>query len=163
MRTKKVLNMTIITLGIYYSYQATLSLLLKFGSFSTAGTIKSSIDIYTVIMNIIVLIIGLTLITKPTIITKSVKYNEDETNKFVDLFAIEQIILKIVSVLLIMYNVQVSIFQAATLNEYLLLGSYEDQIMWMKMDIFVRVTLAIVGIIIYWKSYSLSKFIFKDR
>ena len=53
MRTKKVINMAIITLGIYYSYQATLSLLLKFGSFYTAGTIKSSIDIYTVIMNII--------------------------------------------------------------------------------------------------------------
>lgn len=162
MQTKKVLNMAIITLGIYYSYQATLSLSLKFGSFSTAGTVKSSIDIYTVIMNIIVLIIGLTLITKPTIITKSVKYNEDET-KAVDLFAIEQIILKIVSILLIMYNVQVSIFQAATINEYLLLGHYEDQIMWMKMDIFVRVALAIVGLIIYCKSNSLSKLIFKDR
>ena len=114
-------------------------------------------------MNIIVLIIGLILITKPTIITKSVKYNEYETNKFVDLYAIEQIILKIVSILLIIYNVQVSIFQAATINEYLLLGRFEDQIMWMKMDIFVRVTLAIVGIIIYWKSYSISNFIFKDR
>lgn len=163
MRTKKVLNMAIITLGIYFTYQNSLSLLLKFGSYSTAGTVKSSIDIYTVIMNIIVLIIGLTLITKPTIITKSVKYNEDETNNSVDLFAIEQIILKIVSILLIIYNVQVSIFQAASINEYLLLGNHENQITWMKMNILVRLTLAIVGIIIYWKSYNLSKFIFKDR
>jgi hypothetical protein len=163
MRTKKVLNMAIITLGIYFTYQNSLSLLLNFGSYSTAGTVKSSIEIYTVIMNIIVLIIGLTLITKPTIITKSVKYNEDETNKSVDLFALEQIILKIVSILLIIYNVQVSIFQAASINEYLLLGNHENQITWMKMNILVRLTLAIVGIIIYWKSYNLSKFIFKDR
>lgn len=61
MQTKKVLNMAIITLGIYYTYLAILSLLLKFGSFSTS----SNIDIYTVVMNITVLIIGITLISKP--------------------------------------------------------------------------------------------------
>lgn len=159
MQTKKVLNMAIITLGIYYTYLAILSLLLKFGSFSTS----SNIDIYTVVMNITVLIIGITLISKPNLITKSIKYNEVETNKFIDLFAIEQLILKIVSILLIMYNVQVAVFQAGTISEYLLLESYEDHVMWMKMDILIRSILAIIGAIIFWKSYSISKFIFKDR
>jgi len=105
MQTKKVLKMAIITLGIYYTYLATLSLLSKFGSLSISGTEKSIIDLFTFFMSIVVLAIGLLLITKPVIITRSVKFKEDDPNIAIDLSAIEQVILKIVSILLIMYNI----------------------------------------------------------
>ena len=163
MQTKKVLNMAIITLGIYYTYLATLSLLSKFGSLSISGTEKSIIDLFTFFMSIVVLAIGLLLITKPVIITRSVKFKEDDPNIAIDLSAIEQVILKIVSILLIMYNVQVIFFQAATLYEYSLIGGFEDHRMWMIIDIFVRLILVLVGVIVFWKSYIISKFIFKDR
>ncbi|MDH8676953.1 hypothetical protein QE109_02275 [Fusibacter bizertensis] len=163
MQTKKVLKMAVITLGIYFTYQSSLPLLLKFGSISIGGESKSNIDLFTIVSNLLVLIVGLILIIRPKLITKSIKYDEDETNRFIDLFAIEQIIVKIASILLIMNNVQTSIFQAATINEYLSIGNYENQIIWMKMNILIRIALAIVGIIIYWKSYSISKILFKDR
>ena len=163
MQTRRVLNIAVTTVGIYFTYLSILTLLLKFGSFFTSGMSTYNMDKVAIIMNIALLLFGLTLITRPMIITKSVKCREEETNNNFDLSSIEQIIIKIMSILLIVYNFQVSLMQAASINDYLAMENYENHILWMKMNLIVRVILMIIGVIIFLKSYSVSKFIFKEK
>ena len=160
MKTKRILNIMAITLGIYLISKNMEFVFLAFGRRITDFTlhnIEFGKLLSSVISPVIFVLLGVLFISKPYIITPSINQNSKSHDDY-NFAIIEEMIIRVAMIIIVTNNLEIIITQLISLYSNASVSEYFNLV---KSLLVVRSFLVLLGLAIYFNSKLISNKLFR--